>query len=84
MTDRDGYVYIDDIANNVLRRVDRSGVIRRFAGSGGFGFAGDGGPAREADFQERYGIGIDWTGERLYAADYGNHCIREILSLIHI
>ena len=78
VTDRDGYVYIDDIANNVWRRVDRSGRIRRFAGSGGFGFAGDGGPALEADFQEIYGIGIDWTGERLYAADYGNNRIREI------
>ena len=41
------------------------------------GFAGDGGPALEADFQEIYGIGIDWTGERLYAADYGNNRIRE-------
>lgn len=76
--DRWGNVYIDDIANNVVRRVLPNGVIEHFAGTGEFGFGGDGGPARQALFNEIYGIGADWRGERLYLADYGNHRVRQI------
>ena len=78
VTDRFGRVYIDDIANNVVRRVESDGTIRTFAGTGEFGFSGDGGPAERACFNEIYGLGIDWAGETLYLADYGNHRIRRI------
>ena len=78
VTDRFGRIYINDIANNVVRRIDPDGIIRTFAGTGKFGFSGDGGAAEKACFNEIYGIGIDWAGETLYLADYGNHRIRRI------
>lgn len=78
VSDCEGNVYIDDIANNRLRCVGRDGRIRPFAGSGHFGYSGDGGDALNAQFQEIYGIGINGAGDRLFLADYGNHRIREI------
>jgi hypothetical protein len=42
--DRDGNLYIADDLNNRIRKVDPSGVITTFAGTGKPGFSGDGGP----------------------------------------
>lgn len=76
--DRLGRIYINDIANNVIRVIDEKGIISRFAGSGKFGYSGDSGPAANAGFQEIYGIGIDTDGNKLFIADYGNHRIRAV------
>lgn len=73
-----GNLYINDIANNVIRKVDHKGRISTFAGNGGFGFCGDGGAAIHACFNEIYGVGMDSNGENLYLADYFNHRIRRI------
>lgn len=76
--DSSGNLYINDIANNVIRKVDHNGIISTFAGNGTFGFGGDGGLAIHACFHEIYGIGMDNRGEHLYLADYFNHRIRSI------
>src|SRR3984957_5847312 len=58
-----------DTFNHCLRRVDaRSGVITTIAGTGERGFAGDGGPAISAQFNEPYGVTIDLAGT-IYIAD---------------
>ena len=78
VVDRRGNLYIADIANNVVRRMDRQGMLSTFAGDSTFGYQGDGHSAVQARFNEIYGIGIDWKGEVLFVADYYNHCIRQI------
>ena len=76
--DRYGNLYINDIANNVIRRVNLDGMVSTFAGNGDFGFGGDGGAATQACFHEIYGICTDYEGENLYLADYFNHRIRRV------
>lgn len=75
-SDKHGNLYINDIANNVVRRISTDGIIETFAGSGRFGFSGDGGGAAGASFQEIYGICVDSRAEVLYIADYLNNRIR--------
>jgi len=76
--DRFENLYINDIANNVIRKINTNGVISTFAGNGTFGFKGDGGQAVQASFNEIYGICMDSKGENIYIADYFNHRIRKI------
>jgi len=76
--DFEGSLYINDIANNVIRRVDGLGIITTYAGSGDYGYDGDDSMAINASFAEIYGICIDKRTSNLYIADYFNHCIRMI------
>jgi sugar lactone lactonase YvrE len=78
-TDRNGYVYAGDYAR--IDRFDAEGHGTRLAGIGfgpeGGGFAGDGGPASEAQFREIFGLAIDREGN-LYVGDGQNRRIRGI------
>jgi sugar lactone lactonase YvrE len=47
-TDREGNLYIADLFNYRIRKVDPTGTITTIAGIGERGFSGDGGPATEA------------------------------------
>jgi GGDEF domain-containing protein len=76
--DNDENIYINDIANNVIRKVDSSGTITTFAGTGGYGYSGDFGPAANATFAEIYAISLSRVRGELYLADYYNHCVRKI------
>ena len=71
-------VYINDIANNVVRKVDTKGIITPYAGNGEYGFSGDGCNANNASFSEIYGICIDHRNDDLYLADYFNHRVRVV------
>lgn len=75
--DAAGNVYISDEDNQRIRKVDTSGVITTFAGNGTPGFAGDGGVATSAEFNNPVGIAVDPSGN-VYVADYYNNCIRRI------
>ncbi|MEX0979129.1 MAG: hypothetical protein WDZ48_09770, partial [Pirellulales bacterium] len=77
--DADGhYMYVVEMKNHLIRRVDlHTGVISTVAGDPQEGFAGDGGPAREARFRQPHSIALDDRGN-LYVADIGNHRIRRI------
>ena len=57
-----GNVYIPDYNNHRVRRVDASGTITTFAGTGEGGFSGDGGPAIEAQLHSPYGVAVDGAG----------------------
>jgi len=54
-----------------------SGDISAFAGTGTFGFSGDGGPATGADLAGPQGIAVDFSGN-VFIADRGNHRIRKV------
>ena len=76
--DPSGNLYFSDTFNHRIRRVDgRTGVITTVAGNGAAGYAGDGGPATAAAFNEPYGIAVDRNGT-IYVADRHNHCVRRI------
>lgn len=76
--DGDGNLYLSDTFNHRVRKVDaRTGVITTVAGNGRKGFAGDGGPATEAELDEPYGLAIDREGD-LYVADRLNFRIRRV------
>ena len=71
-------LYFSDTFNHRIRRVDgRTGIITTVAGNGTAGYAGDGGPAVAAAFNEPYGIAVDRSGN-IYVADRHNHCVRRI------
>jgi streptogramin lyase len=76
--DRAGNLFFVEMRNNVVRRVDRaSGVISTIAGTGKPGFAGDGGPAAKAMFNQPHSIQFDSHGD-LYVCDIANLRIRKI------
>jgi sugar lactone lactonase YvrE len=74
-----GNFFISDSGNNVIRRVDgTSQIITAFAGSGTFGFAGDGGPALSASFATPVGVVVTPEGN-MYVGDVFNNRIRKVL-----
>ncbi len=75
--DKKGNMYIVDYGNNIIRKVDTSGIISTFAGNGTFGYSGDGGPAINATFQTPIGVATDSAGN-VYIADYENNAIRMV------
>ncbi len=77
VTDDAGNVYIADEGNNVIRRIDASGIISTVAGNGQAGFSGDGGAATAAALNDPSGIAADHAGN-LYVSDRGNARIRKI------
>ena len=78
--DSHGNLYITDSTDNRIRKVDRSGVISTFAGSGTLGsagFSGDQGPAINAQLSSPEGVAVDSAGN-VYIADTGNGRIRKV------
>ena len=76
--DRAGNLFIVDMLNSCVRRVDaKTRVITTFAGTGQPGYSGDGGPARAATFNQPHSIQFDQQGN-LFICDVRNHVIRRI------
>ena len=75
--DGSGNVYIADSGNNRIRKVDPSGIISTFAGSGTIGFGGDGGLATSGLLRAPEGVAVDNLGN-VYIADSGNNRIRRV------
>ncbi len=75
--DASGNLYIADMRNNRIRKVDTNGIITTVAGNGSSGYNGDGGPATEAQLTFPSGVIVDSLGN-LYIADRVNHCIRKV------
>jgi hypothetical protein len=75
--DSKGNLYIADNNNNVIRRVDGvTGIITTFAGTGVYGYTGDGGAATTATFNTILGVDVDSQGN-VYISD-GNNVIRKV------
>ncbi len=76
--DPSGSLCFSDTYNHCIRRIDaRTGVISTIAGTGQSGFAGDGGPATQAQMNQPYGIVIDRAGNT-YIADRLNKRVRRV------
>ncbi len=74
--DRQGDLYIVDMGNHAVRKVDlRTRQISTIAGNGKPGYRGDGGPAKLAQFDKPHSIQFGPDGN-LYVCDIGNHVIR--------
>ena len=73
-----GNLFISDSRNYRVRRVDAiTQIITTVAGSGGPGFAGDGGQAVEAVFGRVMGVALD-ADDNLFIADSPNQRIRTV------
>ena len=76
--DNAGNLYFADTANNRVRKVaSGTGIISTIAGNGTAGYAGDGGPATNAELQSPAGVVLDSAGD-LYIADQGNNVVRKV------
>jgi len=76
--DSDGNLFIADMSNHVIRKVDlKLGLISTIAGTGEAGFSGDGGVANMAQLKSPHSIQFGRDG-RLYIADVGNNRIRVV------
>ncbi len=73
-----GDLYLADAARHRVWKVNvAAGTVVPVAGTGAAGFAGDGGPAREALLSQPYDVAVD-AGGNLYIADFGNGRIRRV------
>jgi len=76
-TDASGNVYICDVNNSSVRKIDRGDTITTIAGNGTTGYSGDSGFATAAELNAVHGVAVDRKGN-IYLADYGNNRIRKI------
>ena len=76
--DSDGHVFIADLGNARIRRVDAgTGMIGTVAGNGTAGFSGEGGAAVSAGVASPISVHVDGRGN-VYIADRGNSRIRKV------
>ncbi len=76
--DKAGNLFFIERLNHTVRRVDaKTGLITTLAGTGQPGFAGDGGPASKAQFNQPHSLAFDPAGD-LCVCDILNHRIRKI------
>jgi len=76
-SDSAGDIYIADDAGARVERIS-NGQVTTVAGTGTYGFSGDGGPATAAALNGPLGVAVD-SGGNLYIADSGNQRIRQVL-----
>lgn len=75
--DSQNRLYIADVNDNRVRRIDADGTIETVAGNGIVGFSGDGGLATSARLRNPYGLAID-AQDNLYISDLGNARVRKV------
>ena len=75
--DKAGNMYITDMSNYRIRKVNTAGIITTIAGTGIQGYSGDGGNATAAELNFPYSIAVDGL-DNLFIADDGNNAIRKI------
>jgi len=75
--DAAGNLYIADLNNNVIRKVNLAGIVTTVAGTGDQGFSGDGGAATAALLDSPAGVAVDGAGD-VYIADTHNQRIRKV------
>lgn len=71
-----GNIYIGDVGNKRIRKIDTFGNVSTVAGNGSSGFAGDGGPATAASLNF-YGVSCDPAGN-LLIGDWNNNRVRRV------
>jgi uncharacterized protein (TIGR03437 family) len=74
-----GNLFVSDISNHRIRKIDTSGTISTVAGDGDEALSGDGGLATNASLDSPAGIALDPSGN-LFIADSGNTRIRAVVN----
>jgi sugar lactone lactonase YvrE len=78
--DPSGNVFVNDTSNALVRELVKStDLVNFFAGTGTYGYTGDGGKATSAEISYNYGVARDSSGN-IYIADSYNHIIRMVNS----
>lgn len=76
--DHAGNLFISDMGNHAIRRVDaKTRVITTYAGTGKPGYSGDDGPANRAELKSPISLQFSPAGD-LFICDIGNHVIRRV------
>ncbi len=75
--DGSGNVYIVDAAHHCVRKVNASGIISTFAGTGVSGFSGDGALATGAQLDGPSAVVSDLSGN-IYISDQNNNRVRKV------
>jgi sugar lactone lactonase YvrE len=76
--DNEGDLFIADVSNHVVRKVNSMGTITTIAGIAGTGgFGGNGGLATAATLDSPSAVAVDKKGN-VYITDFGNNVIRKI------
>lgn len=73
----DGSIFISEWDGHRVRKIDPTGVISTLAGTGQYGFAGDGGPASEAQLNSPHSVAVGPDGS-VYITDEGNDRVRRV------
>lgn len=75
----DGSIYVADTFQHRIVRIDpKTHAATAFAGTGEAGFAGDGGPAAQARFNNPFCCSLSPDGKSMVIADLGNSRVRRI------
>ena len=74
--DLDGTVYVTDVSNNNIRRIDTLGNVTTLAGTGNNKFQD--GPGVDAKFKNPRGLAIDRSLGILWVVDTENQRIRKV------
>ncbi len=75
--DGNGNMYVADALNHRIRKINTSGIISTFAGTGAVGYAGDSGPATAATMNYPNGVTCDQTCN-VYFTDWYGHKVRKV------
>jgi sugar lactone lactonase YvrE len=75
--DANGNLFVADVRNHRVRRIDPAGTITTVAGTGVPGFSPDGTLAVEAKLDTPWGIGLD-REDHLLIGDAHNHRVRRV------
>ena len=74
----DGALYFCEVGNHRVRRLDmKTHLLSTVAGTGTKGYAGDGGPATQAQLNEPYEVRFDKAGN-MYFVEMQNHVVRRV------
>lgn len=79
--DGNGNLYVSDMKNHAIRKIDRkTQIISTLAGTGKPGYSGDGGPSNRAQLKLPISVCIRELPGRddLFIADIGNHRVRVV------
>lgn len=83
VADKRGNIYVSDVSDHRVRKIDAAGIITTIAGTGTKGYSGDGGAATDAELNGPAGIAVNSAGD-LLIADAGNRRLRMIRSTVSV
>ena len=77
IADNRGNIYVSDVQDQRIRKIDANGMISTYAGTGTAGYNGDNIAATAAQINFPKGLAVDDTGN-LYIGDFTNRRVRKI------